>query len=247
MVFDPVKTPEDVLLEREQRDMLNAEMLKLSPRMERVLRLRADGCTLQEIGNQYGVQQERIRQIEAKAHRVLKRGLWRYRYPDEWHALQVKTAAEDKARRAAVLAEAEERQRKYDQRQSDPAAQAAQWVEAHLVRHELDNAYNAPLSALQREQADLREHAAERAHQREKAVRRRIEKARQDKQDAHFFEIRQRVAEKRWVAEAGLRAWAKEQARAAWNAQLAGVVANINARAEAPRGSHRDWLMVGTQ
>jgi RNA polymerase primary sigma factor len=54
------------------------EVLKtLTPREERVLRLRfgiGDGCdhTLEEVGQQFDVTRERIRQIEAKALRKLR-------------------------------------------------------------------------------------------------------------------------------------------------------------------------------
>jgi RNA polymerase primary sigma factor len=49
----------------------------LTPREERVLRLRfgiGDGCdhTLEEVGQQFDVTRERIRQIEAKALRKLR-------------------------------------------------------------------------------------------------------------------------------------------------------------------------------
>jgi RNA polymerase primary sigma factor len=49
----------------------------LTPREERVLRLRfgiGDGCdhTLEEVGQQFAVTRERIRQIEAKALRKLR-------------------------------------------------------------------------------------------------------------------------------------------------------------------------------
>jgi RNA polymerase primary sigma factor len=60
-------------LENQTLDVLKT----LTPREERVLRLRfgiGDGCdhTLEEVGQQFDVTRERIRQIEAKALRKLR-------------------------------------------------------------------------------------------------------------------------------------------------------------------------------
>jgi RNA polymerase primary sigma factor len=59
------------------RDCVVEALSELSPREERVLRMRfgigmADH-TLEQIGNQFGVTRERIRQIEAKALEKLSR------------------------------------------------------------------------------------------------------------------------------------------------------------------------------
>jgi RNA polymerase primary sigma factor len=65
-------SPNDSLLERDLVKQTRKLLGGLSPREEKILRLRfgigEDGeCTLEEIGKQFGLSRERIRQIEAKA------------------------------------------------------------------------------------------------------------------------------------------------------------------------------------
>lgn len=65
-------SPSDSLLERDLINQIRKLLAGLSPREEKILRLRfgigEDGeCTLEEIGRQFGLSRERIRQIEAKA------------------------------------------------------------------------------------------------------------------------------------------------------------------------------------
>jgi RNA polymerase primary sigma factor len=65
-------SPGDSLLEKDLVDQIRKLLAGLSPREEKILRLRfgigEDGeCTLEEIGRQFGLSRERIRQIEAKA------------------------------------------------------------------------------------------------------------------------------------------------------------------------------------
>ncbi len=70
-------SPGHALEERALRDELAAVLESLNPREQRVLRLRyglGDGqpCSLEEIGGQFGLTRERIRQIEIKALRKLR-------------------------------------------------------------------------------------------------------------------------------------------------------------------------------
>ena len=65
-------SPGDSLLEKDLVEQVRKLLAGLSPREEKILRLRfgigEDGeCTLEEIGRQFGLSRERIRQIEAKA------------------------------------------------------------------------------------------------------------------------------------------------------------------------------------
>ena len=65
-------SPGDSLLEKDLVEQIRKLLAGLSPREEKILRLRfgigQDGeCTLEEIGRQFGLSRERIRQIEAKA------------------------------------------------------------------------------------------------------------------------------------------------------------------------------------
>jgi RNA polymerase primary sigma factor len=65
-------SPTDSLLEKDLTYHVRKLLATLSPREEKIIRLRfgigEDGeCTLEEIGRQFGLSRERIRQIEAKA------------------------------------------------------------------------------------------------------------------------------------------------------------------------------------
>ena len=67
----------DAVIEGNVRDETSGILKTLSPREEKVIRLRFGiGCerehTLEEIGQEFDVTRERIRQIEAKALRQLR-------------------------------------------------------------------------------------------------------------------------------------------------------------------------------
>lgn len=69
--------PVDVAIDTNLKDTTNAVLASLTPREERVLRMRFgvgmnSDHTLEEVGQQFAVTRERIRQIEAKALRKLK-------------------------------------------------------------------------------------------------------------------------------------------------------------------------------
>jgi len=65
-------SPSESLLEKDLTHQIRKLLSALSPREEKILRLRfgigeRGECTLEEIGKQFGLSRERIRQIEAKA------------------------------------------------------------------------------------------------------------------------------------------------------------------------------------
>lgn len=75
-LVDPRPNPEDVMWDRRTRQEIAHQLLELTPRQERVVRLRfgigmADEQTLEQVGETFEVTRERIRQIEAKALRRL--------------------------------------------------------------------------------------------------------------------------------------------------------------------------------
>ena len=69
--------PEDAVMQLNLRETTTKILSTLTPREERVLRMRfgigmSSDHTLEEVGQQFSVTRERIRQIEAKALRKLK-------------------------------------------------------------------------------------------------------------------------------------------------------------------------------
>jgi hypothetical protein len=86
-LYDPPDnpTPEDILLAKERTRVIGRAIDHTKPRAARVVRLRYGiGCephTLDQVAEQYGVGREHIRQIEAKAFRIMRhpaRGLRDY-------------------------------------------------------------------------------------------------------------------------------------------------------------------------
>ena len=69
--------PADVAVSQLLKEQIQEVLHTLSDREDRVLQLRfgledGRGCTLEEVGREFGVTRERIRQIEAKALRKLR-------------------------------------------------------------------------------------------------------------------------------------------------------------------------------
>ncbi len=77
-IEDPnTKSPYELVAEQFLKEITSKQLATLTPREERVLRMRfgigmSSDHTLEEVGGQFGVTRERIRQIEAKALRKLK-------------------------------------------------------------------------------------------------------------------------------------------------------------------------------
>lgn len=64
LMSSPPLDPEMSLIAKQSAELVD----ELSPRMQRVLSARAEGYTLEEIGNDLGLSKERIRTLEARAH-----------------------------------------------------------------------------------------------------------------------------------------------------------------------------------
>jgi RNA polymerase primary sigma factor len=69
--------PIDATIQSKLREITTRVLASLTPREERIIRMRFglgmnSDCTLSEVGQQFSVSRERIRQIEAKALRKLK-------------------------------------------------------------------------------------------------------------------------------------------------------------------------------
>ena len=77
LTYDGAEEMREYSQNKEMRHVLNAALHTLTPREEQTLRLRygfVDGRprTLEEVGKQYNITRERIRQIEAKALRKMR-------------------------------------------------------------------------------------------------------------------------------------------------------------------------------
>lgn len=90
--IDPVKTPEDALLEREEARCIAEGLETLPPRYERAMRMYYGiGCephTLTQVGDRFGITRERVRQIINNGERRLKFKLKRKLRPGFYRAEQ---------------------------------------------------------------------------------------------------------------------------------------------------------------
>jgi len=96
MSLDSVRTPEEILLVKQQFERLEANITKLPARIERVMRLRLGiNCkplTFEAIAEQYGVTRERIRQMENKGLCIIKRRIWIEEKPEDYRREQENVA-----------------------------------------------------------------------------------------------------------------------------------------------------------
>lgn len=77
-----VASPEETFIQRNMAERIRRVLATLTPREEKILRRRfgiaeARPYTLQELGEEFGITRERVRQIEAKALRKLQRSRWK--------------------------------------------------------------------------------------------------------------------------------------------------------------------------
>ena len=76
----------DIATQLEHKDTVARLMEALPDRYRRVITARMEGATLEEVGEEIGVQKERVRQIEAKGIRIMKGQAQRLHfYRDHYH------------------------------------------------------------------------------------------------------------------------------------------------------------------
>jgi len=119
MVFDPVRTPEEELIERQECAIALRTLEELQPRIERTIRLRygigVEPHTLDQAGENLGVTKERVRQIAYKGETILKRKLWKKLRPEAykaWKAERTRQHRVQMAREAENAKLREENERK---------------------------------------------------------------------------------------------------------------------------------------
>ena len=65
--------PEEIFQNQQMREKARKMLLILSPREEKILRMRFEDCTLKKTGQLFGVSREQVRQSEARALRILRK------------------------------------------------------------------------------------------------------------------------------------------------------------------------------
>jgi len=131
MTIDPVETPEEFILRQERADAVRKMMLDLPARVERVLRLRwFEGLTLDEAGEDIGVTKERIRQLEIKGMRILRRRL-RHEFGAE---VARAIATEQRAEREKLKAQRARDEAEYLARKARDEAYEAEREKSYLKR-----------------------------------------------------------------------------------------------------------------
>ena len=137
MSFDPVKTPEEAMIEREECEAVAKAMLRLPPRREYVVRahygINVEPQTLKEIGETFGVTNSAIQVIEYKALRSLshpKSGLLRKLRPEKYAKERARLDAwakqDAEAQANYARQRTEEWKRQYEAQQAEAAAGAAE-------------------------------------------------------------------------------------------------------------------------
>ena len=76
-------SPDEMAERSEMHEILQGMTAELPYRQRETLRLRERGDTLEEVGRAFNISRERVRQIEAKAHRMLKNRIWCFQMREE--------------------------------------------------------------------------------------------------------------------------------------------------------------------
>ena len=137
MSFDPVKTPEEAMIEREECEAVAKAMLRLPPRREYVVRahygINVEPQTLKEIGETFGITNSAIQVIEYKALRSLshpKSGLLRKLRPEKYAKERARLDAwakqDAEAQANYARQKAEEWKLQYEAQQAEAAVGAAE-------------------------------------------------------------------------------------------------------------------------
>ena len=128
MFLDPVKTPEDELISRDEVACIGAELEKLPARVERAIRMyygigEYEPHTLDGVGAEFGVTRERVRQIILGGQRKLTQNLKRKLRPEMYLAERnesIRQLRADQARSSELKA-------KWKTEDDERAAEAAEF------------------------------------------------------------------------------------------------------------------------